>query len=168
MKNFFCTYILLILLSLNDTSVLRDTPLLKIARSIDKNEVHYFINEDNKGNLDKKEPIILFWKNHKKNGQYEELNWIKKKYGYGVKCVSSKSNEVCFQFVSYKKRNFYLKKNGQDRYIITSFFDEKEIELDQIFVNIDGGSFWAPNVTTVEMRGRFIGDDKPFYTSFKP
>jgi hypothetical protein len=129
-----------------------EKPILTIGRSVDKNEVHYFVNTTSTGELVTDQPIKLLWKNSKK-GSYESLNWIKKKYGYGVVIDSKNAETISFHFVSYKKKQFYLKKNQRNQFAIYSTFDNKTVEVKEIFVNIEGGSFWTPHVTHIDIMG---------------
>jgi hypothetical protein len=144
------------------------SPILKIARSIDKNEVHYFINVDKDNNLSKNEPITMLWKNHKNNGSYEKLNWIKKKYGYGLKFFNQKKDYVEFQFVSSKIKSFILKKNAKGDFGIFTNSSSATIELKQIFIHMEGGGFWTPNVTKIDLIGNREIDNTDIIETFKP
>jgi hypothetical protein len=145
-----------------------NAPILKIARSIDRNEVHYFVNVDKNGNLIESEPLKLLWKNHNKGGVYEDLNWIKKKYGYGVKVLYKTKEKINFRFVAYQKKQFHLQKNSNGSYAIFADFDNKQVELTSFFVNIEGGSFWVPNVVSVDIKGIEIGSLDFFTKVLKP
>jgi hypothetical protein len=162
----FSIICLITLLSFAKTDI-KDNPLLKIGRSVDKNEVHYFLNIDSKGELSKDEPIKLLWKNGQK-GSYETINWIKKKYGYGLVFDKSSRESIAFQFVSYKKKWFYLKKNNDGKFAIFSNFDQGSVELKEVFVNIQGGSFWTPRVTSVELKGTEEKSRLPFQYTLIP
>jgi hypothetical protein len=161
------TMLLLLFISLILPFPTENTPILKIARSIDQNEVHYFVNVDNQGDLIQDEPLKLLWKNHKKGGKYEDLNWIKKKYGYGIKMLNKSKNKIHFQFVSYNKKQFFLQKNRNGNYAIFMDFDNKEVELTDVFVNIQGGSFWAPNVVSVGVKGHEVSNYNAFLGELK-
>lgn len=159
---------LLLSFSITLTKKSESTPILKIARSVDQNEVHYFVKTDKNGNLHSDEPIKLLWKSHKKGGTYEELNWIKKKYGYGVKILSRSKERTYFQFVAYNKKQFYLQKNKSGNYAIFADFDQKEVELASFFVNIQGGSFWTPNVVSVDVLGREVNSQSKYHGEIRP
>ncbi len=128
-------------------------PLLKIGRSVDKNEAHYFVNIDKDNKINENEPIKILWKNNQKNGQYEKINWIKKKFAYGIKHRKIGSDEIEFNFVALNSRKFYLKKNLKNEFAIFAKNEGSEVLLQRIFVFIEGGSFWKPNVTKVELAG---------------
>jgi hypothetical protein len=130
-------------------------PLFIINRSRDANEIWYSINSNRNGEIDAKKPIRAFWVKKEKNNRIEPLTWIQKNYAYGIKVISIDSenlNSWKFQFVSYSKRSFILKKKeSQFRVYTTS--NGQEIEVTRIFVQIDGGSFWVPSVPFVKLTG---------------
>lgn len=126
--------------------------LFRIGRSIDKNEIHYFLNPTSNGHFSLNEPIVLSWFNQVNNA-HEPMNWIKKTFGYGLDFISINEHQAKFQFVSYKKRVFTLQRSHVGTYSVTTFSQNSIIHVKSIFVHIDGGSFWAPNVTHIELKG---------------
>jgi len=126
--------------------------LFRIGRSVDKNEIHYFLNRSPNGHFSLSEPIVLSWFNHTNNA-YEPMNWIKKTFGYGLDFISINAHEAKFQFVSYKKRIFTLQYSHNGKYSVTTLSENIIINVKSIFVHIDGGSFWVPNVTHIELKG---------------
>jgi hypothetical protein len=134
----------------------REYDLFKIGRSRDTNEIIYSINFDQTGQPDKTDPIEIHWIKRTNNNKVEPLTWIQKKYAYGIKIINDliKEDEIYFQLVSYDKRTFILKKNEEDCYKVYTVSGNKEIEVSRIFVQIDGGSFWLPIISRVELHGR--------------
>jgi hypothetical protein len=133
----------------------KDHSLFKIGRSRDANEIIYSINFDQSGKPDKSNPIEIHWIKKTNNNKIEPLTWIQKKYAYGIKVLNEYNieNEIYFQFVSYDKRTFILKKEDDDSFKVFTFSGNKEIEVSRIFVQIDGGSFWLPSISRVELHG---------------
>lgn len=125
--------------------------VFKIGRSIDRNEIHYILKVNQKGELNQEEPLEIVWMNNEDAGQKERINWIKKKFGYGLIYQYIKPNEAHFNFVSYDKRSFTLKKNKLGEYKVFTSSNGKTVEVQRIFINIEGGSFWIPNITFVEL-----------------
>ena len=129
--------------------------LFKIGRSRDPNEIIYSINFDHFGKPDKSNPIEIHWIKRTKSNQIEPLTRIQNRFAYGIRVLneSTSENEIYFQFVSYDKRTFILKKNIENNYKVYTISGDKEIEVSRIFIQIDGGSFWLPTISRVELHG---------------
>jgi hypothetical protein len=133
----------------------REYDLFRIGRSRDANEIIYKIKFDQTGQPDKSDPIEIHWIKRTNSNKVEPLTWIQKKYAYGIKILneSKKEDEINFQFVSYDKRTFILKKNVENCYKVFTVSGEEEVEVSRIFIQIDGGSFWLPAISRVELHG---------------
>jgi hypothetical protein len=143
-------------------------PIMKIGRSVDANEIHYFIHLNENGSLSKNQPIQLYWANYKeKNGQLEQMNWIKEKFGYGLKYLKIEDEEAVFQFVSYEKRTFILKKYRGNYRIFTKSFN-KWVLVDRIYIEINGGSFWLPKIDCAKLYAHNINDNQHLVEIIKP
>ncbi len=125
--------------------------LFKIGRSKDANEIHYEVNLDENGNLDLSSPIHTYWIKYNWNGRIEPLTWIQTKYAYGLKILHRSPKNIEFQFVSYSKRNFWLKRLDSGRYKVFTLSNGKEVEVERVFIQIDGGTFWLPKISQVEL-----------------
>ncbi len=128
--------------------------LFKIARSKDLNEIWYAPNF-NKGVLNLENPVKAFWVKKNSNNRFEPLTWIQSKYAYGIKILHNdiSGNSWKFQFVSYAKRTFQLKRTSDNKFKVFTNLKNKEIEVTRIFVQIDGGSFWVPSIPFVKLTG---------------
>lgn len=128
--------------------------LFKIQRSKDRNEIRYDINQDVSGNLISSNPIDIYWIRNSEGGKKEALNTIQRKYAYGLKFISVKNHEASFQFVSYDKRTFTLKKDKSNQFKVYVTSMNKQVELCRIYIHVNGGSFWFPKITKVELHGK--------------
>jgi hypothetical protein len=64
------------------------------------------------------------------------------------------NNRYKLNFVSYKKFPMYLMKSATDnKYHVYVTANNKKIQLERIFLRIEGGTFWVPNVKYVELKG---------------
>jgi hypothetical protein len=155
-------------LNLNDYS---DSTYLKalfrIERSINNDQVLYFVRLDENSELNKDKPIEIYWL-HKEIEKIKPVNWIKKKFGYGVNILDQNKKELTFQFVSYDKLDFKLKKNKSGQYRVFACFNHREVELSRIFIHIDGGTFWKPAIPSVEIYGRNPATDKTILKIITP
>ena len=142
------------------------TLLFKIERSKDANEILYTLNIDENGKLNEK-PINAFWIKHTKKNKIEPLTWIQRKYAYGLKYLHSCKKCATFQFVSYDKTNLHLRKY-KDEYKVFTQIKGDVVEVQKIFVQIDGGTFWVPNVTAVELHAKYIKSGEEVIETIQP
>jgi hypothetical protein len=131
-------------------------PLFKIARSRDANEIWYTLNLNQNSSLNTEDPIRAFWVKKAENYKTEPLTNIQSRFAYGIKLFDSKRNKATeweFQFVSYARQTFTLRQIKDDLFKVFTDYNNKEIEVTRIFVQIDGGSFWVPSVPYVLLTG---------------
>jgi len=128
--------------------------LFTIERSKDENEICYDINTTETNKLDSENPISVYWIKHTEYSKTEPLTRIQKNYAYGLTYLRKRENEAVFQFVSYSKKYFTIKKDesGNFKVIITS--ENQLVEVKHIFIQIDGGTFWIPKITRVELHAK--------------
>lgn len=126
--------------------------LFFIQRDPNINTLIYEINL-NKGVLVEDEPVHVYWIRYADKGQKEELNYIQRNFAYGVrsKLVSKDNYEI--HFVSYKKKQMFLRKSTDNKFYIFTDINKKQAILKQVFVRVNGGSFWVPNIEYVELKG---------------
>jgi len=133
--------------------------LFYVQRTFNTNTLMYEINEDANGQLDLKEPIKIHWVNYATNGSSEGLNYIQRKYAYGldIKLTDAEKKSYVFNFVSYKKKQLYLIKSTTDnRYNAFIEINHKLVILNSIFIQIEGGTFWVPKVKYLEVTGKDV------------
>lgn len=131
-----------------------DKTLFKIGRSKDANEIYYTVKTTSEGNLDLSEPIGIYWIKFTKNGAVEPLTSIQNTFAYGVKLLNVSSEKADFQFVSYSKRTFSLHKTKAGNFSVFTTTSGAEVEVERIFIQIDGGTFWLPKIPKVELHAR--------------
>ena len=150
--------------------------LFKIGRSRDANEIMYDINLDKTGKPDNVNPITIYWVKKTDKNRVKPLTWIQNNFAYGLKLLGQETSHpdngfdcaIDFQFVSYDKRNFALKKDRNDQYKVFTLSKGKEIEVNRIFVQIDGGSFWVPSISSVELHGMDVQTGKKVIETIHP
>lgn len=158
MKPKYFTYLILLIFTLlsftnySKYEIIEDNILFKIERSRDADAIFYNLNVDKRGVLDSNNPISPLWKRSTQQGQAEPLTWIQKKYAYGVRQLNSDNGNSKFCFVSYPKREFALKKTDFG-YKVYTISNSEEVEVNRIFIQFDGGTFWIPIIKKVELHG---------------
>jgi hypothetical protein len=140
---------------------------MSIGRTVDANEIHYYIQTNKNGTLDKNEPLKIYWKNNKSN-KLESMNWIKKRYGYNAIFSETKDDFAKFHIVSYNKRSFTIKKDKNEQFNIFTYSKGTEIIVKRIYVHIEGGTFWIPNVTHVDLYGHSATSGKEVHEIIYP
>jgi phosphatidylinositol phosphate synthase len=132
-------------------NVLEKARLFIIERSRDANEVLYELNLDKNGDLDLKEPIVASWLMHTEGGRKKPLPWFQRKFGYGLRFSKINKEEAYFQFAPFSGRDFKLKKDKRGDYKVCTIVEGKNVELDYIYLQIEYGTFWAPDIQRVEL-----------------
>ena len=133
--------------------------LFYIQRAKDINTIIYELNIDESGNLVEDNPIKPYWIRYAEDKQVMPLTMIQQKFAYGLKMktIDEKNKIYQFCFVSYHKKYFYLRQNKKDKkFHVYGKINNKLAELDNIFINIQGGSFWFPKIEYVAINAKDI------------
>jgi hypothetical protein len=143
--------------------------LFYLQRTNNTNTIVCELNFNSKGQLDDESPVHVFWIRYTEGGGRKELNYIQRVFAYGIKSQTIGNNTYQLHFVSFKKRNFTLMTSAKDnRYHVYATINQKPAVLNRIFLKIDGGSFWSPNVVYMEMKGIDVATGKEVMERFKP
>ena len=128
--------------------------LFYLQRDPNTNTVVYQLNVDGAGQLDEDEPINIFWLRYAEQGQRKELNFIQRKFAYGISTKRLAPNKYVLKFAAYDKVPLYLLKSSTDNaFHVYATVNSQQIELQRIFLRIEGGTFWVPNVKYIELKG---------------
>ncbi|TWR26943.1 DUF4833 domain-containing protein [Mucilaginibacter achroorhodeus] len=144
--------------------------LFYLQRTPNINALCYDVNIDKKtGQADEDSPIHVYWLQYAKhNGEPEELNFIQRRFAYGYSSKALGNGKYDIRLVSYKKIPFTLMKGADGKYHIFATIAKKHLQLKSIFIQINGGSMWSPNVIFVEMKGTDPANGKEVTERFKP
>jgi len=142
--------------------------LFYIQRTPNTNTIMYDVNLE-KGVPNDEEPVSVYWLRYGEQGQREDLSYIQRHYAYGIKSKKLGNGNYELRFVSYKKLPFYLMRSPRDnQYHIQATVNGKQIEVNRVFLQIEGGSFWLPNVVCAQVKGIDPVSGKEVIQSFKP
>lgn len=143
--------------------------LFYVQRSPNINTLIYDVNIDKKtGKPNDENPVHPYWIRYNEHSQKEELNYIQRKFAYGLVSKPIADGKFDIRFVSYKKFPLTLMKAADGKYRIFAIINQKQIFLNYVFIKIEGGSFWLPNVIYVELRGTDPATGKEITERFKP
>jgi hypothetical protein len=142
--------------------------LFYIQRTPNTNTIVYDLNLNSDGKLNTEEPIKPYWIKYAEKGQKEYLNYIQRKFAYGLTYKALNNGSFDVRFVSYKKFPLTLMKATDGKYHIFAVIAQKQVMLNRIFLKIEGGSFWFPSVTYVEVKGSDPVTGREIIERFKP
>lgn len=127
--------------------------LFYLQRQPNTNTIVYDLNLKN-NKLDTDNPVHGYWIRYQEKGQREELSWIQRTFAYGIHSKKISNDEYELNFVSYKKKKFWLEKDPAGLWsVFAKLRNGKKIVLKRIYIHINGGSFWSPNIEYVELKG---------------
>jgi phosphatidylglycerophosphate synthase len=136
-----------------------DNQLFYVQRDPNINTVICQLNVDENGELNKDKPVNVFWMRYGDKGEKKDLNYIQRKFAYGVDSKNLGNGQFKLTFVSYKKLPLTLAKSPTDKkYRVYATVNNKKMVLDRIFLRIEGGTFWVPNVKYVEFKGTDVAN----------
>ena len=120
------------------------------------------------GILNEKKPVHVFWIRYAEQGQREELSYIQRTFAYGVRTKLLSKDKYELRFVSYKKYAMHLMKATNGKYYVFVKIQGKQAILTRLFIKINGGSFWSPNVEYMEIKGIDITNGNEMIERIKP
>ncbi|WP_285545487.1 DUF4833 domain-containing protein [Dyadobacter frigoris] len=127
--------------------------LFYIQRDPDSNTVCYTLNVNENGQFNEKEPVNIFWVRYAEGGNRKELNYLQRKFGYGLKIKANGINQFEIRPVAYPKRALILKRNKENKFQVHTSINRRDCILKNVFIRIDGGSAVSPNVKYIELHG---------------
>jgi hypothetical protein len=134
--------------------------LFYIQRDPNTNTICYNVNLAANGEADKENPIDIYWIRYPEGGGRKELNYFQRKFAYGINSKSLGNGEFELRSVAYNKLPIYLRKDDKNKYRVYTKINNKDCVLNRVFIRIDGGSFWHPNVLYIEVKGKEVGTGK--------
>lgn len=173
-KNLFFTVLTLFLLTTQTWAQTKDpspinfpTPknvdnmLFYLQRDPNTNTLIYALNLKENGSINADSPIQVYWIRYGEKGQKKDLGYIQRKFAYGIDTKALGGDKYEFHFVSHKKLSFYLQRYSDKSYHASVTINNHTIKVNRLFVRIQGGSFWFPNVRYAEVEGIDEATGKP-------
>jgi hypothetical protein len=142
--------------------------LFYLQRTSNTNTIVYDLNLDNNRKPNNAEPIKAYWIRYAENGEKQDLSYIQRKFAYGLTSKALDNGNYDIRFVSYKKFPLTLMRSAEGKYHIFALIQQKQVMINRIFVKIEGGSFWFPNVVYVEIKGTDPITGREIVERFKP
>lgn len=141
--------------------------LFYIQKSYNTNTVVYAANIDENGNLNKKEPVLVFWRRYQEQGQIRELKMVERTFGYGVssKPIKDRPNTYKFTLVSLKDMEFVITLDKKGNPQVATIIDKKPAHIERVYVTAEHVSL-LPKIFSVEVFGKEIKTKQPLYQKF--
>ncbi|MFD2580898.1 DUF4833 domain-containing protein [Pedobacter vanadiisoli] len=128
--------------------------LFYLQRDPNTNTIICQLNVDKHGVVNKDQPVNVFWMRYGDKGEKKELSYIQRKFAYGIISKNLGNDQFELRFTSHKKLPMYLNKSAADKkYHVFATINNKKMQIERIFLRIEGGTFWFPNVKYVEIKG---------------
>lgn len=135
--------------------------LFYLQRDPDINTIVYALNIDQDGELNRSNPVHAYWIRYTEQGQVEKLSFIQRKMAYGINHKELSPNVYEIHVQAYKPLKIILSRNDKTgKYQALVNIKDKNILLNRIFVRINGGSLFKPNVQYIEICGHNIANGK--------
>jgi len=138
-----------------------DNMLFYLQRDPNINTLIYALNLEKNGEINRSQPVNAYWLRYAEKGEKKELGYIQRKFAYGILTKELSKDKFELRFVSHKKLPFYLLRSGDQKYYVSVTLNDKKIKINRIFVRIEGGSFWLPNVKYASIEGTDLTTGKP-------
>lgn len=134
--------------------------LFYLQRDPNLNTLIYELNVDKDGEVNREEPVLAYWIRYGEGGKKQDLSYVQRKFAYGVQSKELGKDHFEIRFVSHKKLPLYLLRSEEDKkFHIYVTVNNKKLQLERVFVRIEGGTFWLPNVRYVELKGKDTTED---------
>ena len=128
--------------------------LFYLQRDPNTNTVIYQLNVDRAGRLNEDEPVNVFWLRYDEHGERKDLSFIQRKFAYGLTAEKLATDKYELKFAAYSKVRFYLLRSPTDKaFHAYATIGGKQLQLERVFLRIEGGTFWVPNVKYIEFKG---------------
>ncbi len=139
-----------------------ENQLFYLQRDPNINTIICELNVGSDGDVVKDKPVSVYWIRYDEKKEKKDLNMIQRKFAYGIDTKEIGKDKYELRFVSHKKLPMYLQRSTTDqKFHVYVTVNQKKIQIERIFLRIEGGSFWLPNVKYVEIKGLDTSDNLP-------
>jgi hypothetical protein len=146
-------FAILALLAGPASTQMKTSPPFIIERNKNANVVHYDARLAEDGNLDPKEPVIVYWVRLAEDGRRKELSWIEKKKAYGFTIKPSPSaSGYTMTLVAVPGPQITVKKE-KDVVRAEAVIDGRPAILEKMYINASDG-VTGPKVHYIEVYGK--------------
>ncbi|MCF2496728.1 DUF4833 domain-containing protein [Dyadobacter chenhuakuii] len=127
--------------------------LFYLQRDGNANTICYTLNLGKSGELNINNPIKMFWVMYAEKGAHKELNFLQKRYAYGINVYPQGKDSYEIKTVSYPSRSLFLRKNIDNQFQVFTNINNQHCTLKRVFIRIDGGTPLSPHIKHIELHG---------------
>ena len=143
--------------------------LFYLQRDPNTNTVIYQLNVDRAGQLNEDEPVNVFWLRYDEHGERQDLSFIQRRFAYGLRAQKLAPDRYELKFAAYGKVRFFLLRSPTDKaFHVYTTIGGKQLQLERVFLRIEGGTFWVPNVKYIEFKGLNTATREPLVERVLP
>ena len=142
-------------------------PLFVVERSTNQNVVHYDAQIAENGELDPREPVVVYWVMAAKDGHRQALTFLEKIKAYGITVEpDSAPHSFRIALAAYRQRPIAVCREG-DRFRAEAVIEGRRAYLKRIYVTVGKGMlFSAPK--SIELVGTDIGTGESLHETISP
>jgi len=134
--------------------------LFTIERSKNANLVVYDARRTESGELDPKEPVVVYWLMNAEKGQREELNRIERQRAYGFEVAAGPEPGTFLLSLKSGKKHPFTVAMRDGCPVILDKIDGHPAILERIYVKAKGEGI-HPKVESIQFFGRDASDGSP-------
>lgn len=127
--------------------------LFYIQRTLNRNTIVYDANYDARGQLDKKQPVKVYWIRFEEGGVTMPLRTYEQEFVFGVDVTTKSEGEFEVKVAAFKDRIVQLKQLAPFQAKAFTLINKQQAELEHIFVKADGYSVFS-KVLYLELFGK--------------
>lgn len=133
-----------------------------IERSSNSNTVIYCAKLDANGQLDRKEPVVAYWRWYNRGGYIKQLNWPERMLAYGIKSVKREPNGTySFKIAALPDRTLYVGLNAEGRPEAFGKAGNRWGTIDYVYLVVDDTGM-LPDVPEADLFAYDRTSGKPF------
>ncbi len=128
--------------------------LFYIERSSNSNTVIYCANLDSHGQLDKKEPVIAYWRWYNVDGHRKDLNFAERMLAYGVKSVKrdSSTGTYTIKIAALPERTIHVGLDSKGHPEAFGKVGDRWVKLVYVYLEVDDRGM-LPDVPALDFFG---------------
>lgn len=128
--------------------------LFYLQRTPNENTVIYALKLTPEGTIPREDPIDVYWRRYQEDGRRMELDFIQRTFAYGVR-TKDLGDKIEVRCIGYDKLPIYVYKHriGSQPHRAMMVVNERAMVLERIYLQINGGTFWFPNIEYAEFTG---------------